>query len=211
MNKRNALRWLAGSAMLASTAGFLTACKSKADFNAIDLTGSKEYGQDFSMPDQHGQRRSMADFKGKVVLVFFGFTQCPDVCPTTLGDLAAVKQKLGAKGDKLQVIFASVDPARDTPEILQAYLANFDPSFLALRGSDEETAKMAKDFKVYYKRVEGQTPGSYTMDHTAGDYIFDPPVQPLRHAGRYLGHRHRAADRRRLSAQSRRRVGQAAP
>ncbi len=174
MNKRNALRWLAGSAVLASTAGFLTACKSKADFNAIDLTGSKEYGQDFSMPDQHGQRRSMADFKGKVVLVFFGFTQCPDVCPTTLGDLAAVKQKLGAKGDKLQVIFASVDPSRDTPEILQAYLANFDPSFLALRGSDEETAKMAKDFKVYYKRVEGQTPGSYTMDHTAGDYIFDP-------------------------------------
>ncbi|MEJ5028661.1 SCO family protein [Comamonas sp. MYb69] len=174
MNKRNALRWLAGSAMLASTAGVLTACKSKADFNAIDLTGSKEYGQDFSMPDQHGQRRSMADFKGKVVLVFFGFTQCPDVCPTTLGDLAAVKQKLGAKGDKLQVIFASVDPSRDTPEILQAYLANFDPSFLALRGSDEETAKMAKDFKVYYKRVEGQTPGSYTMDHTAGDYIFDP-------------------------------------
>ncbi|WP_312527584.1 SCO family protein [Comamonas sp.] len=174
MNKRNALRLLAGSAMLASTAGFLTACKSKADFNAIDLTGSKEYGQDFSMPDQHGHRRSMADFKGKVVLVFFGFTQCPDVCPTTLGDLAAVKQKLGAKGDKLQVIFASVDPARDTPEILQAYLANFDPSFLALRGSDEETAKMAKDFKVYYKRVEGQTPGSYTMDHTAGDYIFDP-------------------------------------
>jgi protein SCO1/2 len=174
MNKRNALRWLAGSAVLASTAGVLTACKSKADFNASDLTGSKEYGQDFSMPDQHGKRRSMADFKGKVVLVFFGFTQCPDVCPTTLGDLAAVKQKLGAKGDKLQVIFASVDPARDTPEILQAYLANFDPSFLALRGSDEETAKMAKDFKVYYKRVEGQTPGSYTMDHTAGDYIFDP-------------------------------------
>lgn len=174
MNKRNALRWLAGSAVLALTAGVLTACKSKADFNAIDLTGSKEYGQDFSMPDQHGKRRSMADFKGKVVLVFFGFTQCPDVCPTTLGDLAAVKQKLGAKGDKLQVIFASVDPSRDTPEILQAYLANFDPSFLALRGSDEETAKMAKDFKVYYKRVEGQTPGSYTMDHTAGDYIFDP-------------------------------------
>lgn len=174
MNKRNALRWLAGSAVLASTAGVLTACKSKADFNAIDLTGSKEYGQDFSMPDQHGKRRSMADFKGKVVLVFFGFTQCPDVCPTTLGDLVAVKQKLGAKGDKLQVIFASVDPARDTPEILQAYLANFDPSFLALRGSDEETAKMAKDFKVYYKQVDGQTPGSYTMDHTAGDYIFDP-------------------------------------
>ena len=99
MNKRNALRWLAGSAVLASTAGVLTACKSKADFNAIDLTGSKEYGQDFSMPDQHGKRRSRADFKGKVVLVFFGFTQCPDVCPTPMLELAQVKKALGTQGD----------------------------------------------------------------------------------------------------------------
>ena len=116
----------------------------------------------------------MADFRGKAVLMFFGYTQCPDVCPTTLSDLAAVKQKLGAKGDKLQVVFVSVDPARDTPEMLKSYIANFDPSFLALRGSDEELAKMAKDFKIYYKKVDGQTPASYTMDHTAGDYIFDP-------------------------------------
>ena len=177
MNKRNALRLIAASALLAGATGVLTACKQeapKASFNAIDLTGSKEYGQDFAMPDQNGQQRTMADFKGKATLLFFGYTQCPDVCPTTLADLAAAKQKLGAKGDKLQVIFVSVDPARDTPEILKAYMANFDPSFLALRGSDDELAKMAKDFKIYYKKVDGQTPASYTMDHTAGDYIFDP-------------------------------------
>lgn len=168
---------MAAGALVAGTAGALTACKQsqpKASFNAIDLTGSKEYAQDFAMPDQNGQRRTMADFQGKVTLLFFGYTQCPDVCPTTLSDLAAVKQKLGAKGDKLQVVFVSVDPARDTPEMLKSYIANFDPSFLALRGSDEELAKMAKDFKIYYKKVDGQTPASYTMDHTAGDYIFDP-------------------------------------
>ncbi|MBB6577380.1 protein SCO1/2 [Comamonas odontotermitis] len=177
MKKRDALRWMAAGALVAGTAGALTACKQsqpKASFNAIDLTGSKEYAQDFAMPDQNGQRRTMADFQGKVTLLFFGYTQCPDVCPTTLSDLAAVKQKLGAKGDKLQVVFVSVDPARDTPEMLKSYIANFDPSFLALRGSDEELAKMAKDFKIYYKKVDGQTPASYTMDHTAGDYIFDP-------------------------------------
>lgn len=155
----------------------MTACKQAQkppSFNAIDLTGSTEYAQDFAMPDITGQLRTMADFKGKVVLVFFGFTQCPDVCPTTLSELAAVKQKLGAQGDQLQVIFVTVDPARDTPEILQAYMANFDPSFIALRGSDEETAKMAKDLKIFYKKVDGTTPGSYTMEHTAGDYLFDP-------------------------------------
>ncbi len=177
MNKRNALRLIAASVLAAGAAAVLTACKpdqAKASFNAIDLTGSKEYAQDFAMPDQNGQQRTIADFKGKVTLLFFGYTQCPDVCPTTLSDLATVKQKLGAKGDQLQVIFVSVDPARDTPEILKAYMANFDPSFIALRGSDEQTAQIAKDFKIYYKKVDGQTPTSYTMDHTAGDYIFDP-------------------------------------
>lgn len=177
MNKRNALRLIAASALAAGAAAVLTACKpdqAKVSFNAIDLTGSKEYAQDFAMPDQNGQQRTIADFKGKVTLLFFGYTQCPDVCPTTLSDLATAKQKLGAKGDQLQVIFVSVDPARDTPEILKAYMANFDPSFIALRGSDEQTAQIAKDFKIYYKKVDGQTPTSYTMDHTAGDYIFDP-------------------------------------
>ena len=176
VNKRHVLRWMAAT-WVAGSAGVLSACKQeepRASFNAIDLTGSNAYGQDFSMPDQHGQRRSMADFKGKVVVLFFGYTQCPDVCPTTLSDLAAVKQQLGAKGEQLQVVFVTVDPARDTPDILKAYMANFDPGFVALRGSDEELAKMAKDFKIYYKKVDGKTPTSYTMDHTAGDYLLDP-------------------------------------
>ena len=177
MYKRNALKIIAIGALSTSAMGVLTACKQQAakpSFNAIDLTGSKEYGQNFSMLDHNGQRRTMADFKGKVTLLFFGYTQCPDVCPTTLSDLAAVKQKLGPKGEKLQVLFVSVDPARDTADMLKSYMANFDPSFLALRGSDAELAQMAKDFKIYYKKVDGQTPASYTMDHTAGDYLFDP-------------------------------------
>ena len=173
MNKRNALQWMAKSALAAGAAGLLAACqKEKASFNAIDLTGA-DYARDFAMPDQDGRQRTLADFKGKVVVVFFGYTQCPDVCPTTLLDLANVKKQLGAKGEQLQVVFVSVDPQRDTREVLKAYLANFDPSFVGLAGSPEQLAAMAKDFKVYYKKVEGSTPGSYTMDHSAGDYIFD--------------------------------------
>jgi protein SCO1/2 len=117
--------------------------------------------------------RTLAEFKGKVVVVFFGFTQCPDVCPTTLAELAAAKRELGADGARVQGIFVTVDPARDTPEVLRAYVAAFDPSFVALRGSDEQTLATAKSFKVYYNKVEGRTPGSYTIDHTAGSYVFD--------------------------------------
>ncbi|GAB2454597.1 SCO family protein [Comamonas humi] len=174
MNKRNALQWMAKSALAVGAAGLLAACqKEKASFNAIDLTGA-DYAKDFSMPDQEGKLRTLADFKGKVVVVFFGYTQCPDVCPTTMLELANVKKQLGAKGEQLQVVFVSVDPERDTPEVLKAYMANFDPSFVGLSGSPEQLAAMAKDFKVYYKKVEGSTPGSYTMDHSAGDYIYDP-------------------------------------
>jgi protein SCO1/2 len=108
-----------------------------------------------------------------VVVVFFGFTQCPDVCPTALAELAEVKRMLGKDGDKLQGIFVTVDPERDTPEVLKAYMANFDPSFLALRGTPEQLAAMAKDFKVYYKKVDGKTPTSYTMDHSAGSFVYD--------------------------------------
>jgi protein SCO1 len=116
----------------------------------------------------------MADFKGKVVVLFFGYAQCPDVCPTTMTEMAQVKQQLGSDADKLQVVFVTVDPARDTPEVLKAYMANFDPSFLALHGTPEQIANVAKDFKVYYKKVEGRTPGSYTMDHSAASFVFDP-------------------------------------
>lgn len=152
----------------------LSGCsESKPQFKSVDITGA-DYALSFSLPDQFGQTRTLADFKGKAVVVFFGFTQCPDVCPTSLAELAEVKKLLGKKGEKLQSIFISVDPERDTPPVLKAYMENFDPSFLALRGSLEQTAQTAKQFRIYYKKVEGKTPGSYTMDHSAGSYIIDP-------------------------------------
>ena len=142
-------------------------------FKSIDLTGA-DYAKDFALPDQNGQLRSMIDFAGKVVVVFFGFTQCPDVCPTSMAELAQIKKLLGADGDKLQAIFITVDPERDTPEVLKAYMGNFDPSFLALRPAIDKLPGVAKDFKIYYKKVEGKTPGSYSMDHSAGSYVYDP-------------------------------------
>ncbi len=152
----------------------LAACGSgKPEFQSLDITGA-EYARGFSMPDPSGQVRTLADFKGKVTVVFFGFTQCPDVCPTALLLLAEVKRLLGADGDKLQGVFITVDPERDTPEVLKAYMASFDPSFVALRGTPEQVEATAKDFKVFYKKVEGKTPGAYTMEHTAASFIFDP-------------------------------------
>ena len=145
----------------------------KAQFKSIDLTGA-DYAKDFSLNDQSGQLRSLKDFSGKVVVVFFGFTQCPDVCPASMVELAQIKKSLGAEGDKLQAIFITVDPERDTPELLKAYMANFDPTFLALRPSMDKLPDVAKDFKIYYKKVDGKTPGSYSMDHSAGSYVYDP-------------------------------------
>ncbi|CAN7753959.1 SCO family protein [Pseudorhodoferax sp. Leaf265] len=157
-----------------AAAGCLAACTdTKPSFTAVDITGA-DYAKDFRLTDHNGQERSLQDFRGKVVVVFFGFAQCPDVCPTSMAELAQVKQSLGADGDKLQGLFVTVDPERDTPEVLKAYMANFDPSFLALRTSPEGLAALAKDFKVYYKKVEGKTPTSYTMDHSAGSYVYDP-------------------------------------
>ncbi len=144
----------------------------KAGFKGIDITGA-DYGKNLSLTDQTGRPRTMADFKGKVTVVFFGYTQCPDVCPTTMAELAQVKKSLGPDGDKVQGIFITVDPERDTAERLQAYMQGFDPSFIALRGTPEQTAAAAKDFRVYYAKVAGKSEGSYTMDHTAGSYIFD--------------------------------------
>ena len=144
----------------------------KPQFKSIDLTGA-DYAPGFSLTDQNGELRTLKDFSGKIVVVFFGFTQCPDVCPTSMAELAQVKQLLGRDGDKLQAVFITVDPERDTPELLKAYMANFDPTFLALRPTLEQLPQLAKDFKVYYKKVEGRTAGSYSMDHSAGSYIFD--------------------------------------
>ena len=133
-------------------------------FKAIDITGA-EYAQGFDLPDASGQRRTLADFKGKVTLVFFGFTHCPDVCPTTLLEIAEVKKALGADGNLIDCIVNL--PAK-------LFLNTQIPAgFVALRGTMEETAAVAKAFKVYYAKVPGQAPGSYTMDHTAGAYVFD--------------------------------------
>ena len=144
----------------------------KPSFKAVDITGA-EYARELSLTDADGKPRQLSDFKGKVTLVFFGYTQCPDVCPTTLAELAAVKRDLGKDGERVQGVFVSVDPERDTPEILKAYMASFGPDFVALRGTAEETQTAAKNFKVFYAKSPGKTEGSYTMDHTAGTYVFD--------------------------------------
>ena len=172
-NRRRAVKTVAGLVVLSVASGFLSGCTpDKPQFKSIDLTGA-DYAQGFSLADHNGQLRTLKDFAGKVVVVFFGFTQCPDVCPTSMAELAQVKQLLGPDGDKLQAIFITVDPERDTPEMLKAYMGNFDPTFLALRPTPEQLPQVAKDFKIYYKKVDGKTKGSYTMDHSAGSYIFD--------------------------------------
>ena len=151
----------------------LTACSpDKPKFNGIDVTGA-DYAKGFTLTDHNGQSRSLSDFKGKVVVLFFGYTQCPDVCPTSMTELAEVKRLLGADADKLQGVFVTVDPARDTTELLKAYMGNFDPTFLAFVPTADELPVVAKQFKIYYKKVDGQTPTSYTMDHSAGSYVYD--------------------------------------
>ena len=153
----------------------LAACSPKPVFKNIDITGSTAFGKDFSLLDPDGKVRTLADFKGKVVLMFFGYTQCPDVCPTTLTEMQQVMTLLGPQADKVQVLFVTVDPARDTDAILKQYVPAFDPRFLGLRPADEAALeKVTKDFKIYYKKVPGSSPGSYTIDHTAGSYAFDP-------------------------------------
>jgi protein SCO1/2 len=170
--------------LLSAFAASLAACApSKPKFNAIDLTGA-DYAKDFHLPDTEGRIRSLADFKGKLVALFFGYTQCPDVCPTTMTELAEAKKLLGPQGDKLQVVFVTVDPERDTPQVLKGYMGNFDPTFVALRPTPEQLAAVAKDFKVYYKKAEGATPTSYTMDHSAATYVYDTKGQ-LRLYARY--------------------------
>lgn len=162
------------TAVLATVA--LAGCQksgpAKPDFKGIDLTGAS-YARSLNLTDQDGRSRSLADFKGKIVVVFFGYTQCPDVCPTTMAEVAEVKRSLDADGDKVQGVFVTVDPERDTAQLLKAYIASFDPSFVALRGSEEQTQAAAKEFKVFYAKVPGKTPETYMVDHTAASFIFD--------------------------------------
>ncbi len=189
MKRRIALQSIAHGAALAVSGGLvaslLGACsENKPSFVSIDVTGA-DYAKDFALAgppggqqggplkDHNGQPRAIKDFAGMVVVVFFGYTQCPDVCPTTMAELAEVKKLLGKDGDKLQAVFITVDPARDTPEVLKAYMANFDPAFLALIPSTAQLPELAKYYKVYYKKVDGKTPTSYTMDHSAGSFVYD--------------------------------------
>lgn len=165
-------RWLfaLGAAFLLA----LTGCDSgKPAFRHTDVTGA-DYARDFRLTDHNGRQVTLADYKGRVVTVFFGFTQCPDVCPTALAEMREVVDKLGPDGAKLQVLFITIDPERDTQALLAQYVPAFHPGFVGLYGDAATTAAVAKDFKVFYQKVPGKTPGSYTMDHSAGTYVFDP-------------------------------------
>ena len=143
-----------------------------ASFQNTDVTGLP-YAQDFALTDHHGKARTLADFKGKVVVMFFGYTQCPDVCPTTMAEMAGVMKELGPLAEQVQVLFVTVDPERDTLALLAQYVPAFDARFLGMRGDAAATARVAKEFKVFYAKVPGKEPGSYSMDHTAGSYVFD--------------------------------------
>jgi protein SCO1/2 len=153
----------------------VSACNQGADapsFRSTDITGA-DFGKDFQLTDFNGQSRQLADFRGKVVAVFFGYTHCPDVCPTTLSELASARRKLGADAGKVQVLFITADPERDTPEVLKQYVTAFDPTFLGLRGTPEQTAQLAKAFKVIIQKNSGADPNNYTVDHSSGTYVYD--------------------------------------
>jgi protein SCO1/2 len=170
---------------LAAVVSLAACAENKPQFHAVDITGA-DYAKDFALPDADGRLRTLKDFAGRAVVVFFGYTQCPDVCPTTLAEVAQAKQLLGADGSRVQAVFVTLDPERDTAEVLKAYMRNFDPGFVALRGTPDQVAALAKDFKVYFKKVEGKTPGSYTMDHSAASFVYDPKGR-LRLYTRYGG------------------------
>ena len=146
---------------------------SNSSFKNTDVTGLG-YASDFALTDHTGTPRTLADFKGKAVVIFFGFMNCPDVCPTTMAEMAGVMKQLGPEADRVQVLFITVDPERDTAELLAQYVPAFDPRFLGLTGDQAAIEKVAKEFKVFYQKSPGKEPGSYSMDHTAGSYVFDP-------------------------------------
>lgn len=170
--RRSVVLGMAGAALIAGC-DRIAGNNGAPTFHFTDITGA-EFGRKLDLPDVDGKPRSLADWKGKVTVVFFGYTQCPDVCPTTMAELAQIRKLLGDDADKLQTVFITIDPERDTAEILKGYVANFGPGVVALRGNAEQTAAAAKEFKVFFAKVPGKSPGSYTMDHSAASFVFDP-------------------------------------
>ena len=164
------LRWLC--LCLAVT---LLACSETPHFNSTDITGA-EFGREFSAPltDHNGQARHLADYRGKVVVIFFGYLQCPDVCPTMLAGMAEAMKLLGKDAQKVQVLFITVDPERDTQALLAAYVPQFHPSFVGLYADAGTIAATAREFKVFYQKQAGSTPTTYSVDHSANSYIYDP-------------------------------------
>lgn len=163
-------------ALLLALVVLLAGCgdqQSQTRFASTDITGA-DYGNGLELTDHTGKPRTLADFRGKVVPLFFGYTQCPDVCPTTLAMMAEVMKRLGEDAKRVQVLFVTVDPERDTPQLLAQYVPTFHPDFLGLYGDTQATAKVAKDFRVFYRKQPGSTPQNYTIDHSAGTYVFDP-------------------------------------
>lgn len=151
----------------------LTGCDKPPAFKSTDISGV-DWGKNFALTDHTGKARTLADYRGKVVILFFGYTQCPDVCPTTLMTMNETLKLLGNDATRVQVLFASLDPARDTQELLAQYVPQFNPGFIGLRGDEAATAAMAKEFRAFFTKVPGATPTTYTIDHSTGSYAFDP-------------------------------------
>jgi len=163
---------------LAAAALAVAACdkllpNAKSPFNGIDVTGAP-FGGDFKLADAAGRERTLAEFRGKVVVLVFGYTQCPDVCPTTLADFAGALKRLGPEASRVQLLFVTVDPQRDTPQLLKEYVPAFNPSFIGLRGDEAATNKVTRDFRIYVNRNDKKGGANYTVDHAAQSFVFDP-------------------------------------
>jgi len=175
------------TAAIVILAALMAACSPGGpEFRATDITGAT-FGREIALTDTAGKARTLADFKGKAVVVFFGFTQCPDICPTALSTLAQTMKQLGKDADRVQVLFVTIDPERDTPELLAQYVPAFDPRFLGLTGDAAAIDKVAKEFKVIYRKVPGKTADTYTMEHSSGTFVLDPQGRPRLYAAHGTG------------------------
>jgi len=155
-------------------AAALAACSPEGPkFKSTDISGAT-FGRELALTGHDGKPRTLADFRGRIVVLFFGYTHCPDICPTTLVEMAEVMKKLGQDAARVQVLFVTLDPERDTPEVLAKYVPAFDPAFLGLSGDAAATQRAAQEFKIFYEKRAGSSPSSYTIDHSGQSYVIDP-------------------------------------